>query len=147
MNGEGAEKRFSTVAVAVADLLKRTDEDVATALARVRLEAEMVGGGDADRGGGRKRVRWAGVALPVLERLCHWIWVGGCPGGSNRHPQSRRKGGSGSERVSGWGERKQIMREGLSRGLEADSKYVVEGVSRLRSAHRLCSCKLKVKMR
>ena len=50
----------------VAGLLGRTGEDVATALAHVRLEVEM-GGGDADRGGagGRTRVRWADVVLPA----------------------------------------------------------------------------------
>ena len=75
-----------------------------------------------------------------------WVsrWVKSAP---SVQEKGRVGGGSESERVSGWGERKHMMREGLSRGLEADSKYVVEGVLRLRSTHRLCSCKLKVKMR
>ena len=70
-----------------------------------------------------------------------WVsrWVKSAP--------SVQEKGRGRGGASGWGERKQMMREGLSRMLEADSKYVVKGVSRLRSAHRLCSCKLKVKMR
>ena len=52
---KGAKKCFLTVAVVVAGLLGRTGEDVATALVHVRLEVEMVGGGDADRGGEAER--------------------------------------------------------------------------------------------
>ena len=65
----------------------------------------------------------------VLLDWGRWVsrWVKPAPSVQEKG----RVGGSESERVSGWGERKQMMREGLSRGLEADSKYVVQGISRI----------------